>query len=360
MAIENFTQAEFEAALPKHKETGAPLWTCNGVDAKTQQITYTVTVNGDYHILVWSSLKATGASTAEAGKDSIRAVITCKGTPYGGKSSRWIDRRKGWQRRLMEDLRALANQIRHVKAGCPNCGQPCVPFTAKTAANKGRAFVACKNADCPQAKLTGKDGFFAWCESEDGSALEPMKFAPTPPPVVETPASPDCPACGVGMVRMSKGKGWRCSKAGRYDVPSRTWSGCQGVIWDNARPVADENAQMCATMANNERNNAGPSMREVESLARSIKWEGSLDSLREEMMAQAGEQANAEGMPRNASRIAPEPRRPAQTPQPSPAPIRRTTTQARTVSVDEVNRIIAELDDDNLDEVRRSLRAMLP
>lgn len=45
-----------------------------------------------------------------------------------------------------------------------------------------------------------------------------------------------CPTCKADMVPMTKGGGFRCSRAGRFDPQSRKWSGCNGVVWNNSKP----------------------------------------------------------------------------------------------------------------------------
>lgn len=224
MAIENFTSAQFEAALP------AGLWKSLGVDMKTRQLLYSVTpypTSPMFAILVYSSILASGASSKEAGRDSIRAVIVKDGQPWGGKTVRWIDRRPGWNRRLLEALRSLTGQILWlIKCPCPACGSTLVPFTSRKGKeeNKGRPFVTCKNPDC-------KAPAWHWTETEDGQPIKPPNGKPDPAPT----DAPTCPKCGSAMRRMTSGKGWRCATQGNAWVDG-AWSKCDGAIWDNDRP----------------------------------------------------------------------------------------------------------------------------
>ncbi len=184
MVIDNFSKEEFEAVLPL--VDGKPIWKCLGIDRITHQYTYSVTPFADskFSILVYSSIKESGVSSSSAGKDSLRAVITRNGKPYGGKSVRFIDRRTGWQRRLFINLRRLANQIRWLALRCPGCGCELVPLTAGISKdskckpeNKGRAFVACCSMAC-------RNKLFEWTEeipkSDDD---EPVLIAPKLSPI---------------------------------------------------------------------------------------------------------------------------------------------------------------------------------
>jgi hypothetical protein len=242
--IENFSKADFEAALPK----GA--WRDAGIDSKTRQYIYTVTPAnaGTFAILVWSSLQATGSSSKRAGKDSIRAIITHEGRPWGGKVKRWTPRTSGWRANLNETLLALRRQIVFLQTPCGACGGLLKPFTVGkhdpdctrdgcvAKCNKGRQFVSCKNERCP-VKDSGildkkKAGAWRWCDQEQIAAV----------PVTQPPApqgeSPTCPRCNYPMVRMGSGKGWRCGSPGnRWD--GKAWSVCQGAIFDNAKVPAN-------------------------------------------------------------------------------------------------------------------------
>ena len=227
--IENFTREQFEAALPVNKDTGAPLWEYAG--ERMGQLTYAVTPFAalPYAVLVYSSITSGGASSKEAGRDSIRAIIIDRQSnkPHGGKPVRWIDRRPGWQERLTGYLRSLANQISWLRLTCPACGGQLKPFTTKQGDNKGRPFVCCKADGC-------KSPFWRWTEDEDGNAIAPAAAKVASP--VNTDADPCCPKCAGGMVRMASGKGYRCNAAGNTFKGGR-WTVCDGTIWDNPRQV---------------------------------------------------------------------------------------------------------------------------
>lgn len=236
MAIENFTQADFEAALPKDK------WTDAGIEPHSRQRLYTVKpfAHIPYAVLVFSSLQVEGASSKGTGKDSIRCVIVDgDGKPYGGKPVRWIDRRPGWQERLLDYLRHLANQILWLARPCPSCGKALKPFTAKQGKeeNKGRGFVCCKNEGCASP-------LWEWTDDEEGKRIPPSAPSNAPAPVKSEAQpqaapveAPTCPVCNHHpMVRMGTGKGWRCGAPGNKWT-GKDWTVCQGAIFDNAKSV---------------------------------------------------------------------------------------------------------------------------
>jgi len=176
MTIENFSREQFETALP------AGRWTYAGI--RNSQHCYKVKPfdGKPFAIFVWSSVLQSGESSHEAGNDSIRAVIVDEGgIPYGGKANRWIDRRPGWDRRLLETLRTLAAQIRAI-CPCPVCGTMGKPFTCgKPGPNKGRSFISCPNNAC--AGKGNRTSLFKWMDEEtpakassvSSKASEPVK-----------------------------------------------------------------------------------------------------------------------------------------------------------------------------------------
>jgi hypothetical protein len=178
--IDNFTKAEFEAALPPG------LWTCLGWDAQSKQILYLVKPYPmlPYDILIFSSMTETG-SMAGAGGDSIRCCILKDRQVIGGKPVRWIDRRPGWDKRLLNYLRALTNQISWLKSPCPGCGGLLVPLTSHTAKNPGRPFVKCETG-CKQP-------FWAWTEDDNGEMIRPDKASQT------APVKPEAVECVPGF-----------------------------------------------------------------------------------------------------------------------------------------------------------------
>lgn len=108
MPIETFTKADFEQALPTHKETGDPLWIHAGLIAGEH--VYHVDVAGtNKRIVVRSSVGRDGVS-AGAGKDSIRLSLLYfyrdEWRPLA-KLDRWTTRQKGWQGRIHDKLHEL-------------------------------------------------------------------------------------------------------------------------------------------------------------------------------------------------------------------------------------------------------------
>jgi hypothetical protein len=187
VTIENFSAADFTAALPAGKWSAA-------ADRDGQKC-YTVTPypGTDLAILVWSSIDpATGTSSAEPGKDSIRCCCCKGGVPYGGKAARWTDRRPGWQERLLKVLRSLATQVNYLRKSpdCPHCRTPLVPLTVRKGDNKGRPFAACTSKRCPGRKGDTGFGFFQFTDETPKTAperSEPVK------PTVESSAPSESP-----------------------------------------------------------------------------------------------------------------------------------------------------------------------
>jgi len=222
MPVEIFTKAQFEAALPAGK------WSSAGVVGGENCYLVRLTP-GPTAVFVRSSVH--GDTSAECGEDSIRAwIVGADGQPLGGKSQRWVARTRNWRQHLGAMILKLDNQRRWM-VGCPHCGIMLLPFTVKAKGNenKGRAFVACKNPQCPGLRPGANFGHFAFCESEDGEMLAP------PEPALQQVA-PKCPECDAIMIRMSSGKGWKCSKSGRWLSEERRFAGCNGSIFDGGAP----------------------------------------------------------------------------------------------------------------------------
>jgi hypothetical protein len=57
-------------------------------------------------------------------------------------------------------------------------------------------------------------------------------------PLPENVAPPACPICKGFTQRMVRGEGFRCCDAGKFNPTRKVWSGCPGVVWDNAKPEA--------------------------------------------------------------------------------------------------------------------------
>lgn len=241
MAIEEFSQAEFAAVL-KAIDAGPvePMGVIEGEYAFNVKPR-----NGNGLILmVRSTVRADGMSAGVA-QDSIRvwpmvALDDATLERLGGKSIRWIDRRRLWQDRLAASITALSIQARWCRP-CPHCDKQLVPFTVQKAGpNKGKGFVKCCNPACdgiPEDRkgTAGASGFWSWAIVEPTDAdFQAKPKAATVAAAQVDPNSPACPTCSSPMQRMKSGKGgWRCSKAGRYFPRTYSWSGCNGVIWDD-------------------------------------------------------------------------------------------------------------------------------
>lgn len=144
MAVEIFTKAQFEAALPRHKVTGDPLWVFAGIVAG--EYVYNIRVSDDAVIVIRSSVREDGVSAAK-GEDSIRLWLASysTGKPLSSKITRWIARTGGWRERLTEQCRTLYKLGRKL-GPCPKCGAArALRKVAKEGANKGRLFFTCDN-----------------------------------------------------------------------------------------------------------------------------------------------------------------------------------------------------------------------
>jgi len=255
--IDRFTKADFEKALP------ANCWTALGI-IKGEE-TYIVKPTGimaGYGIMVRSSVSASGIAD-DCGEDSIRVIFARQeGESWrmiGNKAKAYTTRVNGWQRRLMESLQAAKAHLQRVRQ-CPKCkAQNLLPFVSKKgkAENKGRGFVSCPDKQC---------GFFEWIDEEPQAPQPPA----TEKPVSEkTPTvnSPTCPLCKSGMIRNRIETGWRCNTPGNvYSVGARTWSICQGVIWDSAKPLPAKTPTVNSPIASN----VVKSVREVIELAKQL------------------------------------------------------------------------------------------
>ncbi len=158
MTTEIFSAEQFEAALPKHRKTNEILWRSLGF--KNGEMAYLVTIPGFHaNIEIRSSIGTMGYARA-AGEDSIRAwLVDSMGNSLGSKTQKYVTRVAGWDRRMLVMLRALAHVGRHVKP-CPVCSDLTKVFKVKKEGpNKGRYFVACKDA-CKQ---------FSWIQPGKGN-----------------------------------------------------------------------------------------------------------------------------------------------------------------------------------------------
>lgn len=139
--IDTFTKKEFEAALPRNKETGEPMWDHIGIIQGEHA--YQIKIDSDSAIEIRSSVSGSGVSAA-SGKDSIRAwLVGSDGLPLGSKVSKYTTRRPGWEARTKEVLRTLW-RWRKSAGNCESCGGPKKIFKVKKeGANKGRVFCSC-------------------------------------------------------------------------------------------------------------------------------------------------------------------------------------------------------------------------
>lgn len=219
--VEIFDKATFEAALPKLKGTDKPAWRCIGLDKG--EYTYLIGLgNGKpAAIYVRSSVDQTGWSRA-TGEDSLRAFVVeaiptcnlcyrngnqvvkcedrgdhfycpkCRRQCHGndlhfkslsGKVNRWTTRLPGWQDRLNDIIRFLAQMA--VKIGpCPRCaehGLVRLNKVKKEGANKGRWFIACSQEKCHFEWQTQRDN-----DDDQGQAEN---------------ALPSCPGCEGNTLR---------------------------------------------------------------------------------------------------------------------------------------------------------------
>ncbi len=160
--IEHFTKDDFEAALPKHKVTGQPLWQPDGL--QMGEWCYRLPVTDRIYITIRSSVHSAGYS-ADTAKDSIRfwPMDAMTKLPAGSKSLRWIDRKPGWQQRLTDNLRMLYSVV-HSAGNCPTCGEPLYVYKAKQGKRKGEWFAKCQIQGCP--------GSFKWLSKASPKPIE--------------------------------------------------------------------------------------------------------------------------------------------------------------------------------------------
>jgi hypothetical protein len=154
--IDRFSKEQFEAALPKHKETQKPLW--RGLGLQGGEYAYSIEVKPGVEVWVRSSVRANGQAALVA-EDSIRAWLASPdGSSLGSKDQRWITRVNGWQTRMTDVLRKLYK--RGLELGpCPTCG--CKTTLAmkvvKEGPNKGRYFQMCSSKQCPHSWIKWMD-----------------------------------------------------------------------------------------------------------------------------------------------------------------------------------------------------------
>lgn len=139
--IQRFTRAEFEAALPKIKNTSQPLWSLIGlIDGEH---CYAVPVRPGVIIFVRSSIRSDGLA-ADVAADSIRCWLASgpDGKALSSKNARWITRVNGWEARLTSTLRVLWRLGSKLEI-CPTCGDMMHALKSKSEANTGRWYRKC-------------------------------------------------------------------------------------------------------------------------------------------------------------------------------------------------------------------------
>lgn len=146
MSVDTFNREQFEAALPRDKATGLNLWSYMGF-VKGEHV-YAINVNERIHILVRSTIDASGVS-APCGEDSIRLWLAEIGSerPLMGKLTRWVTRVPGWQARITEQARQLYRISRKLKPH-PACNKIPVIRRSKTKREDGNEyFIKCVECD---------------------------------------------------------------------------------------------------------------------------------------------------------------------------------------------------------------------
>lgn len=145
--VKIFTQAEFEAALPKRKSDGSPLWESS---VEFGEVVYKIKFddpNGCY-IKIRSSINPVLGVSDESGEDSIRVnLFDASDKPLVTKAAlpaRYITRLPGWDKRIWDALRWM-RAARKAAGNCPICAQPNKIFKVKniTSPNHKRLYFAC-------------------------------------------------------------------------------------------------------------------------------------------------------------------------------------------------------------------------
>lgn len=181
MAVESFSKAEFEVALPMKRDGSGPAWVYGGLSLG-EHVYFLPLGSAEKplpaQILIRSSVDQTGWSRA-TGEDSIRVyVVDRNGKPLSGKEYRWTTRLPGWQQRMTDLIRFMAEMA--VKIGsCPKCKTSLTRLNKvkKAGPNKGRWFLSCW--DCKN--------HFAWLEQKDNDA--------------EKGETPNCPGCDCNSLK---------------------------------------------------------------------------------------------------------------------------------------------------------------
>lgn len=161
--IDCFNKEAFEAALPKHKDTGQPLWKYAGFIGG--EFAYRLPVKLGVVIQIRSSVGRDGWSD-DSGKNSIRCWVTdANGATLGEKYGEYITRLPGWQARLTEMLRNVWKLGRKLGC-CHKCGNAMKMFCVQSGDNQGRWYQKCMQCNRWDSWLT--DPIFK--ESKNGKA----------------------------------------------------------------------------------------------------------------------------------------------------------------------------------------------
>lgn len=180
MAVDLFDRATFEKALPTRKDGSGPAWVYGGFDLGEHVYLIPLGAKGELpaQIIIRSSIDQTGWSRA-TGEDSIRILVVDKDRkPLSGKFNRWTTRRPGWQERINDLIRFMAEMA--VKIGpCPKCCT-CTRLAKvkKAGPNKGRWFISCSACQKP-------NNYFVWMNQKDEDEDE----------------IPPCPGCGESTLK---------------------------------------------------------------------------------------------------------------------------------------------------------------
>jgi hypothetical protein len=154
---ESFSLEQFESALPKNKNrNNEPLCVSKGLTHN--EYTFLLPISAYAGVMIRSSVDHTGVA-ASAGEDSIRLWLVDPVTmePVGAKVSKYVTRVRGWQDRMVSQLRTLYVLGKLVRpCGCGN-GLVKVNKVKKDGPNKGKLFTSCSDRGC---RVTS----FAWVE----------------------------------------------------------------------------------------------------------------------------------------------------------------------------------------------------
>jgi hypothetical protein len=136
MAIDRFSKLRFEEALPTNKHTGEPIWKYIGFE-KGEHV-YAVPVKMGVEIHIRSSI-GEDFYAASTGQDSIRFHLYKDGKPFGSKISCYVTRVRGWENRMLDQLRILWKRATSTEL-CEYCNGPKAVFKSR---NTGKLFQAC-------------------------------------------------------------------------------------------------------------------------------------------------------------------------------------------------------------------------